>query len=335
MRDTKIGIAVALVACALATGGAQAQPQERRYTIGTNPPGTLYHIVGSGFAKVLQEKLGKQTTVQPGAGSSTYLPLIQNREVTMGIVSSLDGGGAYRGEQGRSPMPKLHAVARLWPLSYGFMARGNSGIKSIADLKGKRVVTDIKANAALAAANVAMLASAGLLPSDVTAVSIGDLPQGSQGVIDGTIDATTLALGIPLAKQAHASAPGGIVYLTLSGPNATSEFLNDKLPGLYTLKVSPSPAMPEVTELITVSGFDIFLIASEDVSDGDVTGIVKTLHDNWESLQRDFPALRSGRVEDFATPTNTVPYHPAAIAYFKSKNLWSEGNKKREESFKR
>lgn len=331
--STKGAIGAALLLASLC-GAALAQGQERRYTIGTNPPGTLYHTVGSGFAKVLQEKLGKQTTVQPGAGSSTYLPLVENREVTLGIASSLDSGGAYRGEQGREPMKKLRAVARLWPLSYGFMVRGNSGIQSAADLKGKRVVTDIKANAALAEANLAMLATAGLTPSDVTPVSIGDLPQGVQGVVDGSIDATSIALGIPLTMQANASAPGGIAYVDL-GTKGTDDVLGEKLPGLYALPIKPNPAMPEVKKDLTVSGFDIFLVASEALSDADVTGIVKTLHENWEGLQQDFPALRPGKAGDFAAASNTVPYHPAAIAYFKSKGLWNEANDKREARLQR
>jgi len=57
-----------------------------RYTLGTNPQGTIYYTIGGGIAAALQEKLGKQVTVQPYTGSSVYLPLISAGEVTMGEV---------------------------------------------------------------------------------------------------------------------------------------------------------------------------------------------------------------------------------------------------------
>ena len=96
------GFAAALAlagALAIGTGAADAQ---RQLTIGTNPVGTGYHTVGSGMAALLTEQIGIPVVVQPFSGSSVYIPLLQEGEVTMGFVSSLDAGGAYRGGQGPS-----------------------------------------------------------------------------------------------------------------------------------------------------------------------------------------------------------------------------------------
>jgi len=72
--------------------------QIRRVTIGTNPAGSIYFTLGGGLAKVLTEKMGVQAIVQPFAGSSVYLPLVDNGEVTAGLSSTLDSGAAYRGD---------------------------------------------------------------------------------------------------------------------------------------------------------------------------------------------------------------------------------------------
>ncbi|MFW6077489.1 MAG: TAXI family TRAP transporter solute-binding subunit, partial [Hyphomicrobiales bacterium] len=218
---------------ALVLTGPDATAQAQRITIGTNPQGSLYYVVGGGIAKIFSEELERRATTQPYAGSSVYLPLVDSGEVTLGLVSSLDGGRSFRGE-GSEPTRNLRTIARLWPLSYAYMTRADSDIRTIQDLEGKRVVVEIRANAALAAANRAMLASGGLSEDDVQSIDIGNLPQGVEGLIEDTLDATAIAVGIPLTRQAHASISGGIRYVELQGEDATDEFLHEQLPGLFS-----------------------------------------------------------------------------------------------------
>lgn len=318
---------VGLSAALLALGPRiPAFAKMRRITIGTNPQGTVYYVIGGGLAKMFSEKLGIQSIVQPYAGSSVYLPLIQNGEVTMGLSSSLDSGGAYRGEQGRTPMTKLRALARLWPLPYAYIVRADSGIRNIDDLRDKRVVIDIRANAALGGVNRAMLAVGGLSDATVTPVTMGGVPQGVQAVVEGTADAAPVAVGIPATREAHASVPGGIRYVNLSGANATDAFLGEKAPGVFTFGVKPAANLPEVPEPVTVSAFDVFLVASADLESSDAERIVAALRAGFGGLQKDYPPLRRGDPAKVGAATNTVPYHPAAISFFKAQNLWSAAN---------
>lgn len=325
-----------LSAALLALGpGALAHAQMRRITIGTNPQGTEYYVVGGGLAKMFSEKLGVQSIVQPYAGSSVYLPLIQDGEVTMGLSSSLDSGGAYRGEQGRAPMTKLRALARLWPLPYGYIVRTDSGIRNIGDLRGKRVVIDIRANAALADANRAMLAVGSLSDADVRPVTMGGVPQGVQAVVEGTADAAPVAVGIPATREANASVPGGMRYVDLSGPNGTDAFLGEKTAGVFAYRIQPGANLPEVPEPVTVSAFDVFLMTSADLSARDIERVLAALRDNFGDLQKDYPSLRRGDLAKLGAATNTVPYHPAAIAFFKAQNLWTAANDTHEQRITR
>lgn len=318
-----VGLSAALFAVAR-TGPALAQV--RRITIGTNPQGTEYYVIGGGIAKMFSEKLGVQSIVQPYAGSSVYLPLIQDGEITMGLSSSLDSGGAYRGEQGRAPMTKLRALARLWSLPYGYIVRADSGIRNIADLRGKRVVIDIRANAALADVNRAMLAVGGLGDADVRPVTMGGVPQGVQAVAEGTADAAPVAVGIPATREANASIPGGIRYVNLAGANATDAFLGAKAAGVFAYRVEPAANLPEVPEPVTVSAFDVFMMTSAELSQRDVERLLAALRDNFAELQKDYPSLRRGDPAKLGAPTNTVPYHPAAVAFFKAQGQWSAAN---------
>ncbi len=325
---TKTATAAALAAAALMTAVPAAA--QGRITIGTNPTGTIYAVVGGGLAKLFSEKLGQPATAQPYAGSSVYLPLISNGEVTTGLSSSLDSGRAYSGAMTGERIADLRTLARLWPLRYGYMVRADSGIETIEDLRGKRVVVEIKANDSLSEANRAMLASGGLTEKDVKPVTIGGLPQGVQGVQDGSIDATAIAVGIPLTREAHAAVPGGISYVSLTGPKANDAFLAEQFPGLYLMPLKPSPNAPGAKEGTNVVGFDVMLVADAQMSDEQAAAIVKTLHENWQALQTDYPVLKSGDKAKLAAASNTAPYHPGAKAYFQSVGLWNDANESRE-----
>jgi TRAP transporter TAXI family solute receptor len=303
-----------------------ASAQVKRVTIGTNPAGSLYYALGGGLAKVFTEKMGVQAIVQPYAGSSVYLPLINGNEVTTGLSSTLDSGAAYRGADGRQPMKNLRSIARIFSLPYTFMVRADSGLKTIADLKGKKVVMVFKALRGLQPMNEAMIRAGGLQLSDITPVTVSGLKQGVDAVLDKTADATAVAASIAMVKEAHASIPGGIRYLSITGANANDEFMAKTLPGSAVMQLKPNPRMPEVTEPVTIGTYHVYLIAGAKVSDADATKMTNVLIDNWAALQKDYPALRASKVEDLSLPANVVPYHPGAIAAYKAHKTWSAQN---------
>lgn len=328
----KILVSFAVAASVLAASVAHAELG--RVTVGTNPQGTTYFVVGGGFAKKFSDELGINATAQPYAGSSVYLPLINSGEVTMGLSSSLDSGLAYQGKESYEEigsLSNLRTLIRTWPLPYTYFVRADSGIKSIADLEGKKVAVTIGANTSLKLANEAMLRAGGLDPdADVEAVSVSGLPEGYNLVTEGRIAAATTALGIPLARQAHASIPGGLQMLAITGDNATTEFVAGEMEGLYLTETAPSENNPGVDAPMSVLGFDIFLVGSSALSDDDAYQITKTLHEGWVALQEDYGVLRRTPVEMISAPTNTTPYHPGAIRYFKEVDLWSADNDARE-----
>lgn len=319
----------ALAAAAFLTAtGAQAQG---RVTIGTNPQGSLYYTVGGGMAAALQDALQRQVTVQPYAGSTVYLPLVAAGELTVGINSSLDTGAIFRGDyEGTEPQEDLRMLARLWPLRVALVTRADDGMTEVSDLDGKRVVTDFSALKSVSIVNQTILQAGGLSVDDVEGVTVSGLGQGMEGLTEGDLDASGIAVGIPLTAQAHASIPGGIRYLSITGENATTEFVNDVYPGTYIVTIEPSPRMPEVTEPFQTIGYDVFLTTSADLSDEDATALLNALWDAFPQLREDYPPIRGGSRDDFAKPTNTVPFHPAAVAFFKEKGIWTDENDARD-----
>ena len=142
--------------------GSVAQAELRSITIGTNPSGSTFYLIGSGIAKMYQEKLRVRSNVQPQVGSSVYLPMINSGELTLGLASSMDSYFSYTGDGFPAESKELRALANIWVLPYTFIVRRDSGIKTMEDLKGKRVMGDMPTNVALTRLNRAMLRSGGL-----------------------------------------------------------------------------------------------------------------------------------------------------------------------------
>ena len=324
-RRQFIGAAGAAVALA---PGMPALAQAKRITIGTNPAGSIYYSLGGGMAKVLTEKMGVQAIVQPFTGSSVALPLVNSGELTSSLASTLDAGFSYRGEgpwEGKA-MKNLRAMARIFSLPYTFTVRADSGLKSITDLKGKAVVMDFKGQVALKAMNEALIQAGGLKLSDITPISVAGLKPGLDAVADKSAAASAVAAGIPMVQEMHASVPGGVRYLNVTGPNATDEFMAKILPGTSLMKLEPSARMPEVTEPVTIGTYDVYLTVSKDLSEADANKMTTILIESWAELQKDYPALRPALEKDLSRATNVTPYHPGAVAAYKAKNMWTAQN---------
>ncbi len=326
-------LAISAIALSVVVAGP-AEAKLKRITIGSNPSGSVYFLLASGFSKLLQEKLGIRSTAQPHSGSSVYVPLMNVGEITLGMNNSMDSGAAYAGVAPfRKPLRNIRAIARVWVIPYAYMVKVKSGITSLSQLKGKRVVTDTPSVVTLARLNRAMLATAGLAEKDVIALRSGGVVNNVDLVVQGRADAAPVAIGMPAVRKANASIPGGIRILSL-GSKATDSFMAKNSPGSRTYKTTPSKRRPFIKKALTISAFDAYLNAGKQVSDDDAYAIAKTLHQNWKALQKAYGPLRGVKQSEIAPATNFHPYHPGAVRYYKEAGLWSAANAKQQAKVK-
>jgi len=322
-------LAGAAGAFALSSAGVVAEAKIKSITIGSNPAGSTYFLLAGGFAKLMQEQLKIRSTAQPHAGSSVYLPLMNKGEITLGLNSSLDSGLAFNGRgayKGRATK-KVRSLARIWILPYMYMVKESSGIKTVADLKGKKVIVNFKTNVSLAQTNRTILATAGLTIKDVKAVDSGGVVSGINMVVEGRADATTVALAMPQMRKAHAGVPGGLRIVSL-GPKATDAFMSAGMAGLYTMRVKPSKRQPFVKQETHIAAFDTYLNAGTSVDDETAYAMAKAIVENWKQMQKDYGPLRGVSVTKLLPPNNPIPYHSGAVKYYKEAGMWSAANEK-------
>jgi uncharacterized protein len=142
--------------------GLSAPAAAQTYTIGANPQGSVFYAAAAAIAKVEVEKTGLQFRVAPYSGSSTYIPLVDKGELAFGMSNGAEYAFAYTGKElfAGHPNKNLRSVLSTFPLTSGFGVRTDSPMKTLADLKGKKVpfgyssgrIFDYVQRAALAAA---------------------------------------------------------------------------------------------------------------------------------------------------------------------------------------
>jgi uncharacterized protein len=310
------------------TGSGQSEDGAdlTQLTIGSNPAGTHVYAVAAGLAKVLQEKQNIRTTIRPFSGSSVYLPLLQRGEMALGLNISIDAYVAYNGlPPYDTPMRNLRLLGMMFPLPIMYMVAANSDLHRVEDLRGRPVVITFRANAALEQLHTAILATGGLTAADVNPVTVAGLPEAMRMLTEGRAEAVPTGLNTALTLQVNSSLPGGIRYITMGSDESR---LAKVMPGSNVITVSPEEGSVGIAGPTRVAGILDYLNTGVHMSEEQAYRIIRTIHESWEELRRDYAQMRSTPAEAVAPADNVIPYHAGAVRYFKEAGLWTDAHER-------
>jgi uncharacterized protein len=309
--------------------GASQPRQPNQITIGSNPAGSNVYAVAAGLAKVLQEQGGLRATIRPFSGSSVYLPLLQRGEITLGLNTSIDSYLTYHGlPPYTSRMDNLRALGVMFALPIMYMAPADSGLERIEDLRGKRVVITYRAMAALEQLHEAILATGGLTEDDVQSVIVAGLPEATRMLTEGRADAIPIGIGTALGLQVHSAVPGGVRFLTMGQDEGK---LAEGMPGSHVATLMPEQISVGADGPVKVANVVDYLNASTHMPEDTAYNVIKTIHENWEALRREYAQMRSMPADAIAPSDNFHPYHPGAVRYYKEIGLWTEAHERNQE----
>jgi uncharacterized protein len=299
----------AILAIAMISGGgASAQV----YGFATLPPGSLNHTSASAISKVVKEKGGINMLVQPTAGESVLVPMVARGEVEIGITNIMEAQAAI--DAGQKDLRILTAVHAL---RTPFFVRKDSNMRTIADLKGKRVALGYSAMRNIDIATRAMLATAGLTEADVKPVLVPNVVRSADDFIAGNADMFYFAFGGPKVREADATV-GGLRVLEMdeTGMPAARKIMAYG----YASPVTPGPIFIGVEKPMKVYAFDNILITSSKVKDDLIYKVLETMEKNKDDLIAVQPVLREF-TPAFGYANYALPYHPGALKFFKDRNL--------------
>lgn len=226
---------------------------------------------------------------------------------------AFNGSGIY---EGRPKAETLRAIANLYPESFQLVARKGAGVKTIRDLKGKRLSLDEPGSGTLVDARL-ILAAYGLTEKDVKAEYL-KAQQSADKLKDGALDAFFSVSGWPQGAIAELAATTGIDLVPIDGPEAENLI---KQYSFFAADEIPDGAYKGVPGIKTVSVNAIWATSTKQ-SDQLIYGITAAL---WNPSTRKL--LDSGHAKgrsiklETATQGLGIPLHAGAEQFYKEKGL--------------
>lgn len=313
-RSTIIGLG--LVAT-LAAGGALAQQQFFR--IGTGGTAGTYYPVGGMIANAVSAGNIVSTAVASN-GSVANVNAIVGGSAESGFVQADVAAWAYTGTglwEGRGKVEDLRSIANLYPESIHLVVRKGLGVKTVADLKGKKVSIDEPGSGTIINAR-AILGAYGLKDADIKAEFVKP-NQAADKMKDGAIDAFFFTGGFPASAITELATSGpGIELVAIDGPQA--EALRKQLP-FFAADEIPAGTYKDIGAVKTVS-VGAQWVTSAKISNDLVYEITKAM---WSDKSR--AALDAGHAKGKAITKATAlnglgaPLHPGAEKFYKEAGL--------------
>ena len=309
--------AAALTASLAFAGAAQAQ---QFFRIGTGGTAGTYYPVGGMIANAVSQPGKIIATAQASNGSLANVTAVAGGSLEAGMTQSDVATWAYTGTgafEGKPKVTDLRMIANLYPESIHLVVKKGSGIKSVADLKGKRVALDEPGSGTLIDARM-VLAAYGVKESDIKPDYIKPNQAGDK-LKDGSLDAFFFVGGSPAGAIAElASSGAGIELLPLSGPQADALRKSSPFFAVDNIAANTYKDVPAVQTLAVGAQ----LVTSAKVDAETVYQITKSLYS--EATQK---ALQAGHAKGkFITKENAVkgagiPFHPGAEKFYKEAGL--------------
>ncbi len=333
-RSLLLGLAATgLIAPGLLASGAWAQDMQF-FRIGTGGTAGTYYPIGGLIANAISNPPGSRGCEEGGScgapgviatavssnGSVANINGIMGGTLESGFVQSDVATWAQTGTgvwEGKPAVEKLRAIAALYPESIHLVASKASGVKTVADLKGKRVSLDEPGSGTLVDAKI-ILGAYGLKESDVQAEYLKP-DQAGDRMRDGAMDAFFFVGGFPAGAIAELASQQDITLIPIAGPEADKAiadypfFAKDNVPaGTYNGVDADVP---------TIS-VQALWVTSADQPDDLIYGITKAL---WNDNTRKF--LDAGHAKGKAITTDTaldgigIPIHAGAEKFYKEAGL--------------
>jgi TRAP transporter TAXI family solute receptor len=310
MRLSILGASAVLALSLAAPAGAQT------VSIVTTPAGSYTNAAGSAIAKVLIERGNLRVVVQ--AQAALALIAVAGGVAEFGMSNNFDttfytnGTGDY---EGQPPKRNIRNAASLMPYKVAMHVRADSNIKTMADLKGKRVSSGFNAQKTIGRIIEAHLANAGMSYKDVVGVPAPNVSRSLEDFESGKVDVLFFALGSAATKQASASV-GGLRVLPIDDSDAAIKRMQEILPGSYMSIVNPAPEFDGITGPTKVIAFDMVLSTAAEVPEAVVYKAVKALYEGKKDLAATFAPFNDYNPAEIAKPVVGVSYHPGAVKFF-------------------
>jgi TRAP transporter TAXI family solute receptor len=278
----------------------------------------VYYPMGVALSQIYGKALpGAKTSVQATKASSENLNLLQagRGEIAFTLGDALNEAWKGNEEAGfKTPLKKLRTVAAIYPNYIQIVANADSGIKTLADLKGKRVAVGApKSGTELNARDI--FKGAGMSYKDLAKVEYLPFGESVELIKNRQLDATLISAGLGVAAVRDLAAAMKIVVVPIP-----AEVVTKIGEAAYQAGTVPANTYGGQTEAVPTVAIQNFLVTHEGVSTDTVYKMTKAMFDSLPELHAAHAAAKAISKEN-AAKAPPVPLHPGAEKYYKEVGL--------------
>ena len=300
--------------------------------IESKPAGVASYNMAVALFKVIEsENPGRKAQPAPSATSAAYPRDLQDQKVEFAIGLNLGFRWAMEGQSTfkDKPATSLRTIGTGSPYHYILGVRPDSGIKKLADIKGKNLIGNQLGSETVPPAWRALLAAAQLTDKDVNFLPFSG-------------SSTELVSAIT-EKRAHGQvwyvtpASTYIQELSVTGDLQLISFTDEEIKRAlakepaFVATVLAANTFKGQDKPITTFGSNTDVVTRDTLADEVVYGVTAAMHNRFAELVSYCPDFVQYKLPDSINPSMlAIPVHNGAIKYFKEKGLWTKAHEDRQ-----
>ena len=292
--------------------------ETKRISIVTAGTGGVFYIYGGGIASVVSKNVPDiNMTVESTGGSVENMKILQKNQAELATTSAdVLYEAFYDFDKSKHFKDKVNAKAlfNMYSQPHHLVTLENSGIKSINDIKGKRIVVGSPGSGTEVKTKM-ILEALGITYKDFTPEYLS-FTEGCEALQDNNVDAVFLGVSYPASA---------IVSLSLTNPIRLVKFSDEEVDKIVkdypflSKSIIPGKVYKGIDQDTQTIAVQTLVVCKEDLSEDVAYNIVKTVFEHKKELDGIHSSFRETTLSN-ATPT-IIPLHTGAIKYFKEKNV--------------
>ena len=322
MKKTSL-LVCALFLTGLLFSGNALSAERIFFGIATGGTGGTYYPLGGMLAQMISNKVvidGKKlsATAETGNASVANANLLSRMGIESAFAAADILDAAYKGIkqfEGKD-LKNLRALGALYPETVQLVVRGNAGIKTFADLKGKSISSGSPGSGQWQLLGD-LLASHGMDRKKDITEDYSSFSQSVEKIKDGNLDASLITAGTPTASVLELANYHDIVILPLTGP-AIKDL--QKVQPYYADAVLPANTYKGQTSEVKTIAVRAIWATHDKLDDDTAYNVVKALYENTDILAKVHVKGKEISLEK-ALESVSIPIHPGAEKYYREKGL--------------
>ena len=320
MKRRVFGIVVGTLAVLLLMAAPPIQAQTKKLlTIASGWVVGAYYPIAGGMSRIVHIKLpGVRVTVESSGASVANAKLVASGDADLAILQNDIAFYAWNGQLmfKDQPIRNMVGIFSLHPEPVQVLATTASGIKSVKDMKGKRVSIG-PLGSGTEVNSIQILEANGLRLEDLGRIERLDAGGASEQIKDGRIDAGIFTTGIGAAVIVDTLLTGKAAMVPVT--KAEAETLQKKYPFYVSIMIPAGTYRGQDKEVPTVS-VKAMMVARSDLPEDLIYSFTKVIFDNLDMLYAAHAAAMALTLKT-ALEGMPIPLHPGAAKFYKEKGI--------------